>query len=114
MEAINHPVNLAVSNEALADRWSMIVMEKWVKALVKYKVGITHDLQNSFTKELIKANGNVDQVIFKFLKYGRFPDMGVGSGWDLNGLVEHRRFDRYRDTEGRMTAAAPRRKKALV
>jgi hypothetical protein len=111
MEAINQQINLQVNNELLSTKWAMFVMEKWVKALVKYKVGVTHDLQRSFEKELIKSNGNVDRVIFKFLKYGRFPDMGVGSGWDLNGLVEHRRFDRYRDTRGTMTESAPRRKK---
>ena len=110
-QALTQPVNLSLDGIQIAESWALIVMEKWVKALDKYHIGITHDLQRSFTKELMKAGGDVEKVIFKFLKYGRFPDMGVGSGWDLNGLVMHRRFDRYRDTEGRMTGAAPRRKK---
>lgn len=105
------PEAISLDNSRLPEAWAIIVLDKWQQALAKYRVGVTHDLERSFVKELQKANGDVEAVIFKFLKYGRFPDMGVGRGLDLNGRVLNRRFDRYRNTEGRMEGRLARRKK---
>lgn len=103
MAADFKPVNLNIDSAQLTDQWAVIVVDRWVQALAKYKVHVTGALVASFVKELRKANGDVEAVIFKFLKYGRFEDMGVGRGYTLNGRVLHRKFDRYRDVEGKMT-----------
>ena len=71
------PVNFDFNYGKTAEDWAVIVLDKWFNALNTYHIGVTGALQRSFTKELLKANGNVDQVIFKFLKYGRFDDMGL-------------------------------------
>ncbi|MBS7565167.1 hypothetical protein KHS38_12200 [Mucilaginibacter sp. Bleaf8] len=102
---------LNLSNEELAQKWAEIVVDRWMQALQKQRIGATGELQRSFLKELHKAGGDVDKVIFRFYKYGRFPDMGVGRGMSLNGRVLNRRFDRYTDMNGRTAGRQARRKK---
>lgn len=112
MEAdINKPVDIKLNTEKMVEDWAVIVLDKWFKALSTYNIGVTGSLMRSFSKQLESANGDVDAVIFKFLNYGRFDDMGVGRGQSLNGLVENRKFDRYRDAEGKMAGKLSRKKK---
>jgi hypothetical protein len=102
---------ITIKSAAMPEAWAVIVLDRWVQALQKYKIGVTGALMKSFEKEIKKANGNVDAVIFKFLNYGRFDDMGVGRGTDLNGRVLNRKFDRYRDASGHMQGTLARKKK---
>lgn len=100
-----------ISTEELANRWAHIVVDRWMAAIKRYKIGVTGELQRSFEKELKKANGDVDQVIFKFLVRGRFSDMGVGRGVSIGERVLQRRFDQYRGVDGRAQNRQARRKK---
>ncbi|HVW97490.1 MAG TPA: hypothetical protein VHA56_16070 [Mucilaginibacter sp.] len=100
-----------INEDQLAEQWAVIVVDRWMQALTRYKIGVTGRLMNSFYKELKRANGDVEAVIFKFLKYGRFEDMGVGRGTSLNERVLTRKFDRYRDAEGKWTGHIARKKK---
>lgn len=99
----NTEIDLTGAANQMVQEWAVIVMSRWFEALQYYGIGKTRALQWSFQKQLIKANGDVEAVIFKFLQYGRFIDMGVGRGQDLNGLVLARKYDRYRDVNGKMT-----------
>lgn len=104
-------IDLTPDLSGLEWQWAVIVVDRWMQALQKNRIGVTHELQRSFEKELRKAGGNVDAVIFKFLKYGRFPDMGVGAGVSIGERVLNRQFDRYRDSSGRTTGHMTRQKK---
>jgi hypothetical protein len=86
------------------------VVERWLKALDRYGIGVSHNLQWSFQKQIVLAGGDVDRVIFKFLQYGRFVDMGVGRGQSLTEMLMARR-ERYRGVDGKMTAGPGRKPK---
>lgn len=105
------PIEINVDVSQMLEKYQTIVIEKWSAALIKYGVEATGALMASFIKELQKSGGNVDAVIFKFLKYGRFPDMGVGRGASLNERVLNRKFDRYRNASGKMVGGLSRKKK---
>lgn len=111
MADFDKPIDIKVNPAPMLEKYAIIVIDRWVQALKRYNVGVTGALMESFIKELRKSNGDVDAVIFKFLKYGRFDDMGVGSGVSINGRVLNRRFDRYRDSDGKMQGHLARKKK---
>jgi hypothetical protein len=106
------PVDIKIDSNKLAQDWAIIVLDRWLQALDRYNIGkLDGALWRSFQQQLVKANGDVEAVIFKFLKYGRFVDMGVGRGTTLNERVLIRKFDTYRDSEGKMTGRIARKKK---
>jgi len=62
-------------------KWAEYTVSRLHEALDKFRRPVWTDrLYNSLNTELIKANGDVDAVILKFMQYGRFVDMGVGRG----------------------------------
>ncbi len=64
--------------------WAEIVLEIWDDKIIKYQVMDTVSLANSLTHHVITAaNGNPELVQFFFNYYGKFVDMGVGKGTDL-------------------------------
>lgn len=66
--------------------WAEVVIDRFHEAMDKYDIGkLDGPLWSSFAYELKLAGGNVDEVVFKFLKYGRFVDMGVGRGVPMGG-----------------------------
>ena len=74
--------------------WADIVIERFEYKIVQLKVGSTGELLNSFTSQLfVDSGGNVEKIVFGFLYYGRFVDMGVGSGAKFGeaGLGNNRR-----------------------
>lgn len=64
----------------LVDEWARIAILEFQKSLDKKKIGVTGKLFNSFKRALEMSGGDVQATIIKFLMYGRFRDMGVGSG----------------------------------
>lgn len=69
--------NLGITVEA----WAKIVIERWEQLIVLRKIIRTQKLLNSFTHFVnTQAGGNPDKIIFAFEYYGKFVDMGVGSG----------------------------------
>ncbi len=107
----NLDFNEQINLRGMYDKYAFIVIDRWVQALKRHNIGVTGQLMNSFTKELKRSGGNVEAVIFKFSKYGRFPDMGVGNGTSLNERVLNRKFDKYRNSSGKSTGGLKRRKK---
>ena len=80
--------NLSLTLEA----WAQIVIEKWKLKIAALDIGRTGDLVRSFHHQVIAdANGSPEKIIFAFNYYGKFVDMGVGSGVTL-GATE--RFNR--------------------
>ncbi|MBE7177692.1 MAG: hypothetical protein INR69_14890 [Mucilaginibacter polytrichastri] len=81
-------------------KWADITIYKFQRELARLKVGVTNELMFSFSREVIKANGDVQSVVIKFLRYGRFVDMGVGAGVPIGELKLVRQFDIYKDVYG--------------
>lgn len=121
MADFDNSVNLQISNEQVVREWTEYAIQAFHNSLIKKKVGYVQngryrgiragDLWNSFEKELRASGGNVDQVIIKFLQYGRYQDMGAGRGYTLGEQVLNRRFDTYRNTEGQTVGRNARRRK---
>ena len=121
MGDFSRQVELTIDSGDVAERWAVIVLDRFVQAMEKYGVGREKRgrfsgirdgaLFRSFTKELQKSDGDVNAVIFKFLKYGRFVDMGVGKGVSVGERVLNRKFDQYKDYRGKRVGRLPRKAK---
>jgi hypothetical protein len=110
--AFNDTEELKLDTASIAAEWAEIVLERFMAGLDKYKVGTQFgELYNSFKKELEKSNGDVAAVIFKFLKYGRFVDMGVGKGVSLGKRTINRQFEVYKDYRGKTVGRLARKRK---
>lgn len=122
MAAFDSNVNLQIKNEQVIKDWTNYAIQAFYNSIIKKRVGYVEngrfrgvrngELWNSFEKELRGSGGNVNAVIIKFAKYGRFVDMGAGRGYTLGEQVLNRRFDVYRNTEGRMVGRHGRQRKA--
>ncbi len=78
-------------------KWGTISIDKFQEQLVKLNVGeVDGNLMRSFVKEVEIANGDSWSVLIKFLKYGRFIDMGVGRGNPLGSPIVTIGGNRYR------------------
>lgn len=73
----------------LVDEWSDTVATRVLESLNKKRIGITDELRQSVKGQ---ARANVGELLFK--EYGRFRDMGAGSGW--NKGIETRSGNRQR------------------
>lgn len=62
------------------DSWARIAIERFRKELKKKKIYGSGNLYNSFEKQLEMSGTDVRAVYIRFALYGRFVDMGVGSG----------------------------------
>lgn len=61
--------------------WAEVAIDRFHEAMDTYEIGkLDGALWSSLTYELVQAGGDVQAVIIKFRKYGRFIDMGVGRG----------------------------------
>jgi hypothetical protein len=106
------PIDLQTETAHYAEEWAEIVLERFQEAMERYRVaGQTQDLFNSFKKQLTKSGGDVDAVIFKFLKYGRFVDMGVGKGVSLGKRTINRQMEVYKDYRGKKVNQLKRKRK---
>jgi hypothetical protein len=61
--------------------WAEVAIDRFHEALDDYEIGkLDGALWNSLAYELVQNGGDIERVIIKFKKYGRFLDMGVGRG----------------------------------
>lgn len=83
--------------ELTVEAWADIVIQNWHDKIDKLNINRTYDLYNSFIHHIItNANGNIARIEFSFNYYGKFVDMGVGSGVSLNDIgVSSRRPKRW-------------------
>jgi hypothetical protein len=77
----NLPIQLALN------KWSIIAVDRFQEQLVKLNIGeVDGALMRSFTHQVIANGGDAWTVLIRFLKYGRFVDMGVGRSHKLGSL----------------------------
>ena len=85
--------SLALTYEA----WADITMKKWIEKLGKLKISLDGPLARSLIHHVnTSAGGAVDRIEFFFNYYGKFVDMGVGSGagiGDVKMLKTDRRLE---------------------
>lgn len=69
------------STYEILKEWADIVIERWMVKISRLQVINTSELLRSFTSQVhMDANGDASKIVFSFLYYGIFPDMGVGKG----------------------------------
>ncbi|MNK47600.1 hypothetical protein D3C87_664120 [compost metagenome] len=60
--------------------WAKMTIEIWKKELRKKKIGISRELEASFSEKVWSRASDVLNTQLKFSNYGRYVDMGVGKG----------------------------------
>lgn len=61
--------------------WADIVIQRWETKISRLGIIETQELLRSFTSQVeLDAQGDPFKILFTFLYYGIFPDMGVGKG----------------------------------
>lgn len=69
------------STYEILKEWADIVIQRWLSKINQLKVIDTTELLRSFTSQIYTdSKGDPVKVVFAFLYYGIFPDMGVGRG----------------------------------
>lgn len=62
-------------------RWAEIVILRWQERIAAFEIGDTGALARSFSAHVMAdSKGDPLKVSFTFLYYGRFVDMGSGTG----------------------------------
>ena len=88
---------LVKSELEIADTWAKITIKRWLKKIQGMKIGSSGELAKSFLFDVISsARGDLIKIDFAFNYYGKFIDMGVGSGTSLGDVKENttsRRLD---------------------
>jgi len=70
-----------MSNNDTLQAWADIVLERFQQKVIQLRIHSSGDLLKSLTSQLVSdSNGDIDKIVFGFLYYGRFADMGVGKG----------------------------------
>lgn len=70
-----------ISTFDILQQWAEIVIQRWLSKISRLNVIDTGELMRSFTSQVHSdANGDASKIVFTFLYYGIFPDMGVGKG----------------------------------
>ena len=73
----------------VAQDWAEIVIDRWRKRMEALDVGETGALLKSFEAQVTAdSKGDPAKIVFAFLYYGRFPDMGVGRGITLSDVPD--------------------------
>ncbi len=63
------------------DAWAEILVKMWRNKITELDIGESGTLFDSFAVDVISnSGGSPERVDFAFMFYGRFVDMGVGSG----------------------------------
>ncbi|MBQ3844426.1 MAG: hypothetical protein II817_05525 [Bacteroidales bacterium] len=61
------------------EKFAQFTIERWVNKMYKLKIRETGQLIRSFENHVyVDANGNPQLIVFTYLYYGIFPDLGVG------------------------------------
>jgi len=69
------------SKYEVAAAWANIVLERWIRNIIRLKVIDTGELLRSLQHQVeIDSNGDPQKITFAFVYYGIFPEMGVGKG----------------------------------
>jgi hypothetical protein len=102
--------NDELSFEQQLDLWGKIASQRLVKSIRKMGIGNTGALQRSLEHQIKHSQGDVSVAFFKFLKYGRFVDMGTGRGY-ARGDRSTAAFAVYRNDNGSLKNEVRRKPK---
>jgi hypothetical protein len=83
-----------MDNYDTLEAWAKIVIERFELKITHLKIGSRGELLKSFASQLYAdSGGDVSKIVFGFLYYGRFTDMGVGKGVKIGqaGVGNNRR-----------------------
>ncbi|MBQ4548069.1 MAG: hypothetical protein IJA42_02605 [Bacteroidales bacterium] len=72
-----------MSNDNYNDlqKFADITIERWINRIYQLNIRETGELIRSFDSHVrYDANGKPELVVFTYLYYGLFPDLGVGTG----------------------------------
>lgn len=74
------------------DWWAFYTVRIWKEKIrQKYRIGVTGHLENSFSYRTTGHGEDENiKVVFQFLYYGKFVDMGVGRGTGIADVGENR------------------------
>jgi len=89
----------------LIDKWLDIVVDQLHNALDEYDIGkLDGDLWKSITGSIVSSGGSVQEVIVKFMQYGRFVDMGVGKGMPIGSQrkLGKKQYSKNRNGSGQL------------
>ena len=76
----------------MAQKWAEITIQRWEEKIAALNIHQTGELLRSFTAQVVNdAKGNPEKVLFTFLYYGKFSDMGVGKGVKIADVGRTRR-----------------------
>ncbi len=83
--------------------WTRYTTISFAKSLHKLNVGKTLELRKSLGNYHVQGNvDDVEKVVWEFLKYGRFRDMGVGKGQRLGDVKGNQTIYRETGVKGRV------------
>jgi len=77
--------------EMLVKEWASQTQGMLIRQLRKRGIGNTGALEQSI-KQLTSGNAGIEKIVFTFLKYGIYMDMGVGRGRSLQDK-RNKKFD---------------------
>lgn len=92
------------TREEALENWAFNVIQRWTKEIRVQDVSNPDKLISSLRKKVYNASGgDKTKIVFTFLNYGRFADLGVGRGEKYNKIKHERSFrsgKRYPETPG--------------
>lgn len=81
-----------IKTSDLLQKWADIVIERWIAKIATLKIVDTSELLRSLSSQVhMDANGDASKIVFTFLYYGIFPDIGVGRGVSYNEVSQSNR-----------------------
>lgn len=81
----------SISPEMLVKQWAEQTLKMMKRQLSKRNIGNTGSLEKSL-ETIVSGTSDVQKIVFAFLRYGTFVDMGVGRGRTLASRRE-KNFD---------------------
>ena len=90
LSSAQDPKNLSIL-EAV-DWWAFYTVRIWQEKITrKFRIGVSGHLENSFSHRTTGHSEDENiKVMFQFLYYGKFVDMGVGRGTNISQVKENR------------------------
>ena len=90
---------------AYYEAWAKMMITIWEEKVMMLNVRDTGELLRSFQYHVISnAGGDTGKIVFTYMYYGRFVDMGVGRGMNAGVKRGGSSYDRYRNDLGQLHA----------
>ena len=88
------------NNQINYEQWLSVTIDSFHQALDKYNIGkLDGNLWKSIAGEVVHSGQDVEEIIIKFLQYGRFVDMGTGRGFKKGNRKQKLWFSKTKTRE---------------